>query len=89
MDLMKGEEVGAGIFCRGQHEEGLTMPNTSKGFTSQRRPAWTMPDPRGPDTSPITSAIQGRKAREYPKLNEEKKKQNTKTDVMKLTKNLH
>ena len=46
-----------------------------------------MPDPRGPDTSPITSAIQGRKAREYPKLNEEKKKQNTKTDVMKLTHN--
>lgn len=37
--LIKREQVGTGILCRGQYEEGLAMPKASKGFTSQRMPA--------------------------------------------------
>ena len=68
------------ILQRSACQEGWQCP-TPEGYTSQRMPARTMPDPWGSDTSPRTSAIQGTEAREYPKLNEKE------TDIMKLTHN--
>lgn len=63
MDLRKGKQVGTGIFCRSQYEQGLKMPTASKGFTSRNMPARTMADLWGPDPSPTTGATQGRMAR--------------------------
>lgn len=70
--------VGAGIFYRDQHVRKAWQCPTQEGFTSQRMPTWTMPDPWGSDTS---FAIQGREAKEYSKLNEKER------DIMKLTHN--
>lgn len=67
--LIRREQVGTGMFCRSQYEEGLTMPKEQQRFTSQRMPAQPMTEPQGQLPVPKQVPSRGEKQEEYSKLN--------------------